>query len=620
MATGKQKKLYSWTAIGVMVALFLAVNVLAGALLNTSRIDLTEGKLFTLSEGTKKVISGLKEPVTLRFFYSEEAANGYPVVQSYGARLKGLLEQYQGLSGGKVKVEFINPKTFSEEEDLAVSLGVAGVTVDGSGEKLYFGLSATNTVGDHMAIPFFDPDKAPFIEYELTRMIHDLSSPKKPKIGLMTWMPMQGGSGTMFDVQGPWVIFRQMKESFDVQVLEKDVRHIPDDIDVLMIVHPDEEMPVPTQYAIDQFVLRGGRALIFTDPYTKIDGVSKPVSNMKKLFGAWGIEMPQEDVVADPDAAIRVQNDERGSVLASVSNPVWLALQKGNFNGGEIISSNLEVMRFIVSGRIVPKTPEEGQEPSGITLTPLVLSGTSSAIVSSHNLMFNFDPAQFMKDAKPLSGRAVLAARLSGIAHSAFPEEKDASHINVSKEPINVVVVADVDMLRDGFWVNKQNFAGREILVPTANNGSFVLNALDVLSGGGELIGLRSRMTADRPFERVEAMRLQAEGKFRQQEDELKSKLANLERNLNTLQNPETPVTGENGELLMTPQQQKELDRFREEMLETRKELRGVQRALREEIEELATKVKLLNIALVPFLVLLLALIIPARLGMRRHG
>ncbi len=620
MATLKQRKLFSWSAIAVMVALFVAVNILSGALLNTSRIDLTEGKLYTISEGTKKVFSELKEPVTLRFFYSDEMANGYPVIQSYGARLKGLLEQYQNLSGGKVKVEFINPKLFSEEEDLAVSLGIMGLGVDGTGNKLYFGLAGVNSVGTRSVIPFFDPDKAPFVEYELTRMVYDLSHPKKTKVGLMTWLPMLGGGGSLLDIRGPWVIYNQIKESYDLQVLEKDTQSIPKDIDVLMLVHPDENMPEDTQYAIDQFILRGGRALIFTDPYSKMDEATKTGSNLPKLYKAWGIEMPSLEVVADPDSAIRVSNEERGSVLQSISNPVWLQLQKGNFNAAEIISANLEVMRFIVSGHFIPAKPKEGQPPSDITMTPLVLSGPSAATVESTSLMFNFDPAQFMSGAKQLQGRAVLAARLSGIARTAFPDHKGMDHLEQSKEPINVVVVADADMLRDGFWVNKQNYQGKEILIPSANNGSFVFNILDILSGGGDLIGLRSRMTADRPFEKVEAMRLEAEGKFRAQEDKLKSKLFDLERRLNTLQNPDSNASVENEEVLMSPQQQKELDRFRDEIISTRQELRGVQRSLREEIEALAQRVKVINIAAVPLLVLILALLVPARLGMRRHG
>lgn len=619
MASAHKKRFFSYSAIAVMVVVFIALNILGNALLNTSRIDLTEGKLYTLSEGTKGIITSLKEPVTLRFFYSEEQANGYPVIQSYGARLKGLLSQYQTLSSGKVKVEFINPKVFSEEEDLAVSLGIADLTVDNVGNKLYFGMSASNTTDERVVIPFFDPDKAPFIEYELTRIIHDLSNPKKPKIGLMTWLPLQGGGGTMFDVQGQWVIFQQMKESFDVDVLDKDATTIPDDVDVLMVVHPDEKLQDDTLYAIDQFILRGGRALLFTDPYTRMDGIMHPASNLEKLYTAWGIEMPMKESVADPEAAIRVQNEERGSVLESVSNPVWLALQKGNFNSAEMVSANLEMMRFIVSGHFVPKKPADGQKPSEITLTPLVLSGASAAAVDSHNLMFNFDPAQFMREAKPLQNRAVMAARLSGKAHTAFPDRSGEKHLAQSEKHINVVVVGDVDMLRDGFWVNKQNVMGKEVLIPTANNGSFVLNALDYLSGGGDLIGLRSRMTADRPFEKVEAMRLQAESKFRKQEDELKMRLSDLERRLTQLQSGDEVKTDESGDMLLSPQQEEELNRFRDEMISTRKELRTVQRSLREEIEKLEQELKLVNIGLMPVLVLLLALFVPARLGMRRN-
>ncbi len=605
------------TAIAVAIVLFVIVNILANELLRTERIDLTENRIYTLSDGTRSMLSDLAEPITLRFFYSEEMANGYPIIQSYGNRLKGLLAQYQLISDGQVHVEYINPKVFSEEEDLAVALGIAGLSVDNSGNKLYFGLAASNTTDDRIVIPFFDPDKAPFIEYELTRMIHDLSNPQKLTIGLMTWLPLQGGGGTMFDVQGPWVIYEEMQESFDVKVLDKDSISIPEEVDVLMIVHPDEGVPEDTLYAIDQFILRGGRALIFTDPYTKMDGIQHPASSLETLYHAWGIDMPKEEAVADPQYAIRVRNDEqRGSVLSTISNPVWLALQQENFNSSEIVSANLETMRFIVSGHFVPKAAE-GEDASQVTMTPLVLSGPQAAKVPTTNLMFNFDPAQFMGEAVPLQGRAVMAARLSGPARTAFPDRDGAKHLASSESDINVVVIGDVDMLRDGFWVNKQNFMGKTILIPTANNGSFVLNILDYLSGEGGLIGLRSRMAADRPFERVEAMRLKAEARFRQREDELKTRLADLERRLQQLSAGDGGES-ETGEVLLSPGQQEELNRFREEMLTTRKELRSVQRSLREEIEALGTKVKLINIGLVPVLVLLLALIIPARLGMRR--
>jgi ABC-type uncharacterized transport system involved in gliding motility auxiliary subunit len=606
-------------AIGVVVVAFIALNLLGNALLGTARLDLTEGRVYTLSEGTKRTLSSLREPVTLRFFYSEEQANGYPVIQSYGMRLKGLLAQYARLSGGKVKLEIVNPRLFSEEEDLAVALGVAGIPVDESGNRLYFGLVASNSADGRQAIPFFDPDKAAFVEYELTRMIHDLSVAQKPKIGLLTWLPLQGGGGTMFGAEGKWVMFDQIKEAFDLHVLEKDVQAIPSDISVLMIVHPTEAISEATLYAIDQFILRGGSALVFTDPFTRVSGsTEKYASNLEKLYHAWGIDMPKEDTVADPEAAIRVQNDERGSILETISNPLWLALQKGNFNASEIVSADLGTMRFIVSGRFLPWQPKKKTaNKSAMTMTPLVLSGEASAIVSSNHQLFDTDPARILTEGKPAGGRQVLAAHLGGTASTAFPERKGKEHIGRSEKPASIIVVGDADMLRDGFWVQKQNYLGKEILIPNASNGSFVLNALDYLSGGGDLIGLRSRTVSERPFEKVEALRREAEIKFRHREDELKSRLSGLEQRLSALQGSEEMKQSEDGELLLSPQQQEELEQFREEMISTRKELRGVQPALRENIEVLGFKLKWLNIGMIPLLVLGLALVVPARLGAR---
>lgn len=627
-------KWVSALAIAVVAGLFVIVNMLGNALLSTTRIDLTENRMYTLSEGTKRVLASLTEPVTLRYFYSEKQANGYPVIQSYGSRLKGLLTQYRTLSDGKVRVEFVDPELFSEEEDLAVALGIADLTVDSAGNKLYFGLAASNATADRRIIPFFDPDKAPFIEYELTHMIRDLSRQKKPKIGLMTWLPLPGGGSAMFDAQRPWVIFRQMEESYEVAVLDTAAKSIPEDVDVLMVVHPDEKISEESLYAIDQFILRGGRAIIFTDPYTRVDIANPPApalfsppmppssSNMAKLYHRWGVDMPAADIVADPAAAIRVRSDgQQDSILSSVGNPIWLAVQKNNFNAEEIISADLEMMRFIVSGRFVSKPEPAGEEKesSALAMTPLVVSGAAAALPKSALEARNPDPAQFMQEASPIGGMAVLAARLHGTAHTAFPGHAGKDHLEVSKRPVNIVVVADVDMLRDAFWVNRQEFQGQEILTPTANNGGFVLNALDYLAGGSDLSGLRSRMISDRPFERVEEMRLKAEATFRRQEDRLKAKLANLERRLGELHGAEQPVGNESGDGALSGKQQEALDRFRDEMLSTRKELRAVQRSLREETEALGTRLKLVNIGLMPLLVLALAWIVPTRLGMRRR-
>ncbi len=605
--------------LAIAVVLFAAFNIFSNRLLSGSQIDLTDSGIYTLSDGTKNIMGKLEEPITLRLFYSEEQATGYPVIQSYASRIRGLLKQYESMADGMITLEFINPKPFTEEEDLAVALGVAAAPIDALGNKLYFGLSAENSTAERVALPFLDPDKSAFVEYDITRMIYDLAQREKQKIGVMSWMPMQGGGVSMMDIQPPWVILDEMKRNFEVEKLGQDVAEIPADIDVLMVVHPPVKgVSEDTQYAIDQFVLKGGRALVFADPYTKVDGTEHTESNLTKLFHAWGVDMPERDVVADPSIAIRMRDEQRGSALGLVSNPVWLNLQRGNFNSSELVTSEMEVMRFIASGHFVPWRPEgEGVAAASTEMVPLVLSGMGSLTIPNFKLMFDEDPTQLLSEATPQNKMLVLAARVHGEAVSAFPERASVEgHVASSASPINVVVVGDADMLRDGFWVNRQTFFGKQMLVPTANNGSFVLNVLDVLGGSGDLIGLRSRIVPERPFDKVEAIQRDAEVKFREREMQLKMQLHDLEEKLNTLQPAQNEQTGE---LLFTPEHQAEFDRYKDVLLDTRKELRDVQRSLREDIDRMGSWVKFINIGLVPLFVLLLAWLVPPRLGMKRR-
>ncbi len=257
----------AYIALASAVVLFAAVNYIADHALRGTRIDLTQHHLYTLSEGTRKTIAAIKEPIVLRFYFSPRLGNEIPTYGVYAQRVREMLEEYAALSRGKLELQLLNPEPFSPTEDRAVAFGLQGVALDQGGEQVYFGLAATNSTDDQQIIPFFQPDRERFLEYDLTKLIHSLAFPKKPVIGLVTALPLQGD--IMAAMQGrpmvPYVVMDDLSQLYTVKSLSTDFDKVPDDVDVLMIVHP-QNLSDKTLYAIDQFVMKGGRALVFVDP------------------------------------------------------------------------------------------------------------------------------------------------------------------------------------------------------------------------------------------------------------------------------------------------------------------------------------------------------------------
>ncbi len=625
MSGNTTKRMHSFATLLIGAVIFIAINIIANNLLDRYRIDLTYHHLYTLSEGTEHVVTAIEEPVKLRFFFSDATANGFPQIQAYGNRVKGILKEYVKQSGGKLQLEIINPEPFTEEEDLAVKLGVQSIPLDETGTKLYFGLIATNSVDEIGSIPFFDPSRASWLEYDITRIIYDLSLVKKPVIGIMTWLPLYGGGSGPDNIQGKWAILDQINKNFASTYVDRTAKEIPKEVDVLMVVHP-VGITEDTLYAIDQFLMRGGRALFFTDPYINIKGLERTDSNLNKLYNTWGFDMPSTDLVLDKSIAIRMADSERGSALRTVSNPAWLALAGDNFNKDDLVSSTLQLMRLVAAGRLVTveeaaKHPTPGNNVTfpkvekPLTMEPLIFTGTEAMVGKSFELMFDKDPSAFLKNYKVGGKKLVLAARFTGKATSAFPQRKDKGHLAESKKDINVIAITDADMLQDGFWIDAKAFYGNKLVVPTAHNGAFVLNALDLLSGSEDLISLRSRSDYDRPFKKVEAIRQDAEVRFRNREQDLRAKLSELEQKITAMRSTNRH---EGNELLLSSADEQELLSFRDEILATRKELRKVQHSLIEDIDSLGYQLKAINIGAVALLVILLAFFLPRRLGVKR--
>jgi len=610
------------TGLVLGVILFFAVNMISQGLFKSARLDLTDNGLYTLSGGSENIVSKLIEPIKLRFYLSEKLVPQLGGVSSYTVRVRELLEEYARASSGNIDLEIIDPEPFSEAEDRAVSYGLKGVPIDTNNTTFYFGLVGTNSTDGEEVIDFFNPNREEFLEYDITQLIYKLDNPKQKVVGIMSTLPIQGTGGAMPFMQQAggeaWMIVDQIKQLFDVRTVETDVKQIPEDIDVLMLVHP-KGLSDASLYAIDQFVLKGGRLMAFVDPYAETDdpprdpqnplaGMNAPRnSELTKLMDAWGVEMESGKVVGDLTVAKQVQM-QRGSRGIVVNYPVWMDLGEQNFNPEDIITGKLDTIALATAGALKSK---EGAET---TLTPLLKTSDQAMLIETTKLGMFANPEEMVRDFRP-DKSYVMAARISGKVKTAFPDGKpkeapkegeepveetnDAESLKESKEDINIIIVADTDLLEDKFWVRVQNFLGNRIALPQAANDQLVTNGLDNLIGSNDLISVRNRGTFTRPFTKVEEIQQVAEIKFREKEKQLLDRLQQTEQKLRDLQSQKP---GSNA-LILTSEQQAEITRFREEKVKIRKELRSVQHELQKDIERLEARVQFINIGLIPLLV-----------------
>lgn len=612
-------------ALALAVVLFLAINIFSEAAIKGVQVDLTENKLFTLSEGTKETLAAVKEPITLRFFSTRKLVETTPGLTAYGDRVQELLERYVGLSNGAIRLELIDPEPFSPEEDRAVGFGLSGVPITEAGDLGYFGIAATNTTDDTDVIPFLTPQREQFLEYDLTRMINNLANPKKKVIALVAGIPLDSDPLKKYKA---WALVDQLKQFFEVRPQGLTPK-ITDDVDLVMIVHPfglsDE-----SKYAIDQYVLRGGKAMVFVDPHAEEGARSNQAlrlppgmgSDLPKLFKAWGIKFDKNKVLGDLKAGQRVQ-----AGVDSFGRPIitryvaWTSYGPENINSTDVTSSQLRLVNFGTPGFF------EVAEGATVKVEPLITSTESSGPFSADMVRRDPKPADILQQFKPQDKTYILAARLSGTVKSAFPDgppkddsKKDAKkdgdkddkaapmkpHLTESAKPANIIIVADTDFIADLFWVRTQDLFGQTVTVPTANNADFVVNAADNLSGSSSLIGLRSRGLSARPFELVEDIQNEAEDKYRTKERSLVQELADVEKKMQELQTTERAKSG----AVLSPEQQEAIGKFRARVLEIRRELRSVQLNLRRDIDDLDAQLKLVNIAAMPAAVAIFAVIV----------
>jgi gliding motility-associatede transport system auxiliary component len=598
------RKTYGATALIAVAVLFFGVVLLSTFLLRGARIDLTESGLYSIAPGTRNILGSLQEPVNLYFFFSQDATKQYPQLRAYAQRVRELLEELAQRSKGKVRLTVIDPKPFSEDEDRAAEFGLTAAPLQAGGEPIYFGLAGTNSTDGREIIGIFSPEKEEFLEYDVASLIHRLGNPKRPKVGLLSTLPVDASFDQMSGRMQPgWASIAQLHELLDVRNVATDAAKIEDDLDVLMLVHP-KDLSENTLYAIDQFVMRGGKLIAFLDPQSENDPAAQsgPMamaprsSTLGPLLDAWGVKFDPGQVLGDRSLGLTVQlrQDEPPSQHIEI-----VGFNRASMNPKDVITATLDTINMWSAGTLSKK------DGATVTFEPLIESSTSAAFIPATRLAFMPDSHALLEGFKPDGQKHAAAARISGKLKSAYPNGKpagaDASiqHRAESAGDANLIFVADTDVLADPLWVRTQNFMGQRIAMAWANNGDFVANAVDNLAGSSDLISIRGRQSFFRPFTKVEELRRHADDQLRAKAQELDKELKETEQKLSTL---EAARGSEQGSLVLTPEQEAELTRFQQERVRIRKDLRDVQRGLNVEIEQLGKRLQWINILVVPLL------------------
>lgn len=664
-----KNKLFSATGL-VFVGLFLLVSVAVISLVPRMRMDLTADNLYTLADGTRNIVSGLEKPVELMFFYSEDATEDVPQLRTYGTRVQELLREMVIASNGNLRLRVIDPIPFSEEEDLAGEYGVLPVPLSQGGEEVFFGLVALDpsTVppeGEEPAadappkifetIPLIRPEQEEFLEYEFSKLITQVANPEPPIVGFLSSLPIDGGlNPTTGNPIAPLMIMDSIRQLYTVQRVPVDAEEIDENISILLVVHP-QELSQRTLYAIDQHVLRGGKTLVLLDPNAEsqalpgMDGVPRPLENMasdlEPLLSAWGVEYDSEMILADQEQALLVTV---GDAPRPISHYGMLGIQR-NGMANDMVNTGLQVMNFSSVGALMPA------EGASTTFEPLIQSSSSSDLLSAMFVKELTDPTILIDEFESDDRRYAIAARVSGQVQTAFPdgpppeeaaeeeaeegadeagaeeqaaeepadgaEEADeeaaaapvdmSRHLAQSTGVVNLIIVADTDFLSNRLWVQVQNFLGQRVGQAFASNGDFVMNALDNLSGNPELVTIRSRGRYARPFTKVLDLQREADVRLREEETELLQALQQTEAQIAALR-----AGQQDNEV--TPEQQAEVDRFYEQQLETRRRLREVQLQLNRDIENLGATLKFVNTALVPIVLIVVALLVTLLRNRRR--
>ncbi|GAC14385.1 GldG family protein [Aliiglaciecola lipolytica] len=597
--------------------LFFALTVLNNQFLSPVRLDLTENQVYSLSTGSKEIVSNIDEPINLYFFFSDKSSKGMTSLRNYANRVESMLQEYSKVADGKINLRIVDPEPFSEAEDQADEFGLTAASIGAMGDSIYLGLAATNSLDDQEVISFFDPQKEKFLEYEISKLIHKLSQPQSVKVTLVSDLPLAGGQNPMTGQFDPaWTFYIQLQQLYQVEQIPNAADALPEDTDVLMLVHP-KSLNESLLYAVDQYVMRGGKLIVFvdanneSDPMAMMAGMGAATenhSNLPRLFEAWGLQFNDSQVLLDAELGLDIRTAD-GGVARHFG---FVGIQSQQLDRDDVTTASLEIINGASFGTF------SKSQGSKLRWTPLMRSSANSDLMDVASYATLRDPNALAREFNQQNQQRVLAARLHGNATSAYTQanaETDSKFVT-STDQLNVIVVGDTDLLADRFWVQQANFFGETVYTPFANNGDFVTNAVENLGGSNALISIRSRGTFARPFNTVDALKVEAERKFREQEQLLQQQLDETEQQLAQLQSQQ----GEGAGLVMLPEQQQAIDEFVEKRIEIRKALREVRHQLDKDIESLGNWLKFLNIAVAPILLMLILMLLARLLRTKSKG
>jgi ABC-type uncharacterized transport system involved in gliding motility auxiliary subunit len=620
----KEKKLdtllFSAIGVAVMFVIVVAINLIASAM--NTRVDLTQNKVYTLSPGTKAILGKIDAPVEVRFYYSQSQARMPAQFKTYAKRVEDLLAEFRQYSHGNLEIKKLDPQPDSEAEDLANLDGVEGQMIE-TGDKVYLGV-AISLDPQKVALPFLPPNRERLLEYDLARALSQVISTNKPVVGVMTplqvfgmHMPPQMRMQMGGQNQDPWVFLSELKRDFEVKQVQMDADKIDDDIKVLLVIHP-KEIKDTAQYAIDQFIMRGGKLIACLDPMSLADvNRQNPMmpmpggaSNLDKLLKAWGITFETTKVVADMNSARKlvVRQGAQPEIV-----PTLLFVTDTGISKDDVVANQIDEVLLPFAGVFT------GTPASGLKQTVLLKTSKNSQLVEP--FMAQMSPSKIVDDFKSADTSYALAVRLEGKFKTAFPdgkpeakpddkdkddkkdekktEDKGKDTLKETKTDNAVMLIGDTDWLSDQFSVQVQNFFGQKIVQPRNGNLALTQNTVEQFAGDQNLIGVRSRGTLNRPFTVVKEMQAQANARFQAEIAKLQKEADEANQKLSELQGKKEG----NQRFVMSKEQQEEIEKFKKKRAEANKHLKLVRRDLAKDIESLELRTKVINIAGMPFLV-----------------